>query len=327
MRRRDFISLLGGAAITWPLAARAQQPATPVIGFISSRSSNESASVVGAFREGLAKAGYVERQSVEIAFRWAEGQYDRLPTLAADLALRQVAVIFATGGNPPALAAKAATTTIPIVFLIGSDPVKFGLVASLNRPGSNRTGVILFTSLLTAKRLELLRELVPTASTIAFLVNPNNSNAEPDTRVAQTAARSLGQQLVVLSACTENDIDSAFATLVQRRANALLVNTDSFFLTRRNQLAALAARHGVATIHDLREYTAAGGLASYGTNLAHAYRQGGSYVGRILNGEKPGDLPVVQPTKFDLVINLKTAKALGIEVPPMLLARADEVIE
>ena len=183
MRRRDFISLLGGAAITWPLAARAQQPATPVIGFISSRSSNELASVVGAFREGLAKAGYVERQSVEIAFRWAEGQYDRLPTLAADLALRQVAVIFATGGNPPALAAKAATTTIPIVFLIGSDPVKFGLVASLNRPGSNRTGVILFTSLLTAKRLELLRELVPTASTIAFLVNPNNSNAEPDTRV------------------------------------------------------------------------------------------------------------------------------------------------
>jgi putative ABC transport system substrate-binding protein len=326
MRRREFITLLGGAA-AWPLAARAQQPAMPVVGFLSSRSPNESASAVAAFRQGLTEAGYVEGQNVDIAFRWAEGQYDRLPALAADLARRQAAVIFATGGNPPAFAAKAATATIPIVFITGSDPVEVGLVASLNRPGSNVTGVSLFTSLLVAKRLELLRELVPTASIIAFLVNPNNSNAQPDTRVAHAAAARFGQQLAVLSARTENDIDAAFAILVQRRASALLVNTDSYFLTRRNQIAAQAARHVVPTIHDLREYTAAGGLVSYGTNLADAYRQGGTYVGRILKGEKPHSLPVVQPTKFDLVINLKTAKALGLDVPPMLLARADEVIE
>jgi putative tryptophan/tyrosine transport system substrate-binding protein len=327
VKRREFIMLLGGAAAAWPLGARAQQPAIPVVGFVSSRSPNESASAVAAFRQGLTEAGYVEGQNVDLAFRWAEGQYDRLPALAADLARRQVAVIFATGGNPPAFAAKAATATIPIVFITGSDPVEVGLVASLNRPGSNVTGVSLFTSLLVAKRLELLREMVPTASTIAFLVNPNNSNAQPDTRVAQTAAGGFGQQLVVLGAGTENDIDAAFETLVQWRANALLVNTDSFFLARRTQLVALAARHAVPTIHDLREFTAAGGLMSYGTNLADAYRQGGTYVGRILKGEKPANLPVVQPTKFDLVINLKTAKALGLEIPPTLLARADEVIE
>jgi putative tryptophan/tyrosine transport system substrate-binding protein len=327
VKRRQFITLLGGAAAAWPLAARAQQPAVPVVGFVSSRSPNESASAVAAFRQGLTEAGYVEGQNVDIAFRWAEGQYDRLPALAADLARRQVAVIFATGGNPPAFAAKAATATIPIVFITGSDPVEVGLVASLSRPGSNVTGVSLFTSLLVAKRLELLRELVPTATTIAFLVNPNNSNAKPDTRVAQTAAGGFGRQLVVLGAGTENDIDTAFATLVQRRAHALLVNTDSFFLARRNQLVALAARHAVPTIHDLREFTAAGGLVSYGTNLADAYRQGGTYVGRILKGEKPANLPVVQPTKFDLVINLKTAKALGLSIPDKLIALADEVIE
>jgi putative tryptophan/tyrosine transport system substrate-binding protein len=327
MRRRDFIKVVAGSAVAWPLAARAQQPAMPVVGFLSSRSPNESASAVAAFRQGLTEAGYVEGQNVDIAFRWTEGQYDRLPALAADLARRQVAVIFATGGNPPAFAAKAATATIPIVFITGSDPVEVGLVASLNRPGSNVTGVSLFTSLLVAKRLELLRELVPTAIILAFLVNPNNSNAQPDTRVAHAAAARFGQQLVVLSARTENDIDAAFAILVQRRASALLVNTNSFFLTRRNQIAAQAARHVVPTIHDLREYTAAGGLVSYGTNLADAYRQGGTYVGRILKGEKPASLPVVQPTKFDLVINLKTAKALDLEIPPTVLARSDEVIE
>jgi putative ABC transport system substrate-binding protein len=327
MRRRDFISLLGGAAITWPIAARAQQPAMPVIGFISSRSSDESASAVAAFRRGLAEAGYVEGQNVDIAFRWAEGKYDRLPTFAADLARRQVAVIFATGGNPPAFAAKAATATIPIVFITGSDPVAVGLVASLARPGGNIAGVSLFTSLLVANRVELLRELVSTTTTIAFLVNPNNSNGKLDAKLAQTAAGSFGQRLVVLSAGTENDIDAAFTTLVQHRANALLVNTDGYFLSRRNQLVALAARHAVQTIHDLREYTAAGALASYGTDLADAYRQGGAYVCRILKGEKPADLPVLQPTKFDLVLNLKTAKALGLEVQPTLLARADEVIE
>jgi putative ABC transport system substrate-binding protein len=298
----------------------------PVIGFLSSRSPTESASTVAEFRQGLGEVGYVVGQNVEIAFRWADGHYDRLPALAADLARRQVAVIFATGGNPSAFAAKGATTAIPIVFITGSDPVEERLVTSLNRPGGNLTGVSLFTSLLVPKRLELLRELVPTATTIAFLVNPDNSNAQRDTRVAQTAAGSFGQQLVVLRARTENDIDAAFAALVQQRANALIVNTDAFFLGRRNQLVALAARHAVPTIHDLREFAAAGGLMSYGTNLADAYRQAGTYVGKILGGQKPANLPVVQPTKFDLVINLKTATALSLKIPRRLLVLA-EVIE
>ena len=326
MRRRDFITLLGGAA-TWPFAARAQRPALPVIGFLSSRSPTESESAVVAFRTGLAEVGYLEGQNVNIAFRWAQGRYDRLPALAADLTRRQMAVLLATGGNPAVFAAKEATATIPIVFITGSDPVETGLVASLSRPGHNVTGVSLFTSLLVAKRLELLHELVPTATIIAFLVNPTNSNAQPDIRVAQTAAARLGQQLVVLNASTENEIDTAFATLVQRQATALLVNTDSFFLARRNQLATLEARHALPTIHDLREYAAAGALASYGTNLADAYRQAGAYVGKILKGEKPANLPVMQPTKFDLVINLRTAKALGLTLPATIYALADELIE
>jgi putative ABC transport system substrate-binding protein len=327
LRRRDFITVLGGAAVASPLAAGAQQPSMPVVGFISSRSPDESASAVVAFRQGLAEEGYVEGQNVEITFRWAEGHYDRLPMMAADLARRQVTAILATGGNPPVLAVKAATATTPIVFIIGSDPVEVGFVASLNRPGGNITGVSLFTSVLVAKRLELLRELVPAATIIAFLVNPDNSNAQPDTAVMQAAAARLGQKLIVLSARTDQDIDLAFASLGQQQSTALVVNTDAFFLTRRNQLASLEARYAIPTIHDLREYTAAGGLVSYGTNLADAYRQGGTYVGRILKGEKPHSLPVVQPTKFDLVINLKTAKALGFEIPLTLLARADEVIE
>jgi putative ABC transport system substrate-binding protein len=327
VRRREFITLLGGAAAVWPLAALAQQPATPVIGFISGRSPDESASAVVAFRQGLAEAGYVEGQNVQIAFRWAEGHYERLPMMAADLARRQVTAILATGGNPPVFAVKAATATIPIVFIIGSDPVEVGFVASVNRPGGNITGVSLFTSLLVAKRLELLRELVPAATIIAFLVNPDNSNARPDTAVMQAVAARLGQKLIVLSARTEQDIDLAFASLGQQQATALVVNTDAFFLTQRNQLASLEARYAIPTIHDLREYTAGGGLISYGTNLPDAYRQAGIYIGRILKGAKPADLPVVQPTKFDLIINLKTAKTLGLDIPSSILVRADEVIE
>jgi len=323
MRRRELITLIGGAA-AWPLAARAQYP---IVGVVSSRSLADSAISFTAFRRGLADSGYVEGQNLEIISRWAEGHYDRLPALAADLARRRVAVILATGGNPPALAAKAASATIPTVFIIGSDPVEVGLVASLNHPGGNITGVSLFTSLLVAKRLELLREMVPTAITIGFLVNPNNSNAKPDTKVAHTAARGLARQLTVLHAATEEDIDAAFATLARDRISALMVNTDAFFLTRREQFATLAARHAIPTIHDFKEYTVAGGLASYGINLASAYHQAGVYVARILRGEKPADLPVVQPTKLDLVINLKTAKTLGLDVPATLLFRADEVIE
>ena len=322
MKRRDFITLLGGAA-AWPLAARAQQATMPVIGFVSSRSPGESASVVAGFRQGLKEAGYVEGRNVHIAFRWAEGQYDRLPALAAELVEIQVAVILAAGGSQTGLAAKAATPTIPIVN-IGSDPDRVGLVASLNRPGGNVTGVSLLSWPLTPKRLELLRELVPTATIIGVLVNPNAPNTELESREIQAAARAIGQQIRILSATTEREIDAAFASVTQHGVGALVIGADAFFDSRRDLAVALAAQYAVPTIYG---FAAPGGLISYGASAPEGYRQAGIYVGRILKGEKPADLPILQPTKFELVINTKTAKALGLTVPPTLVAIADEVIE
>jgi putative tryptophan/tyrosine transport system substrate-binding protein len=323
MQRRAFIAALAGAAV-WPLAARTQQPPIPVIGLLNSLSADWPFGV--AFRQGLKEMGYVEGQNVVIEYRWAEGHYDRLPELAADLVRRQVAVIAATGGDPSALAAKAATTTIPIVFNVAEDPVKAGLVTSLNRPGGNMTGVSLLTGALEGK-LELLHELVPGAAVIAVLLNPNFMEAGTQSRIVDTAARTLNRQIQILNVSNDRDIDVAFTGMDQQRAGALLVASDPFFFIRREQLVALAARHAVPTIYFVREFVMAGGLMSYGTNFADLYRQLGVYAGRILKGEKPADLPIVQPTKFELVINLKTAKALGLEVPQSLLARADEVIE
>jgi putative tryptophan/tyrosine transport system substrate-binding protein len=325
MKRRQFIALLGGAAVAWPLAARAQQPALPVVGFLHSGSPDQYARHVRAFREGLGEAGYVEGRNVAIEFRWADGQYDRLPALAADLVRRQVAVIAA---NSPAIpAAKAATATISIVFQTGSDPVAAGLVASLNRPGGNLTGVTTLNVELGPKRLELLHELVPAATVMAVLINPTNPNADAQSRGLQAAARTLGVQFHGLPANDERDFDTVFATLAKLRAGALLIAPDAFFISRSEQLAELTVRHAVPAIFSYREFVAAGGLVSYGGNSTDQFRLVGVYTGRILKGEKPADLPVQQASKVELIINLKTAKALGLTVPLSLLGRADEVIE
>jgi putative ABC transport system substrate-binding protein len=328
IERRKFLATLGGAAAAWPLAARAQQPAMPVIGFLNAASPGPLRRQIAAFHEGLKESGYVEGQNVAVEYRWAEGQYDRLPALAADLVRRQVSVIVAGGGAPAVLAAKAATTTIPIVFTAGGDPIASGLVPSLNRPGGNITGVYHFATGLEAKRLGLLHEMVPKATTIAVLVNPKfRKEAESQLRDVQEAAASLDVQLVVVRANAESDFDAAFSTVVQQRSGALLVCASPFFNTRREQLVVLAARHALPTIYEWRDFADAGGLMSYGTSLADAYRQAGVYAGRILKGAKPADLPIVQATRFEFVINLSTAKALGLTVPDQLLARADEVIE
>jgi putative tryptophan/tyrosine transport system substrate-binding protein len=326
MKRRQVISLAGAAAI-WPLAARAQQPAMPMIGFLFSQSADPFADRLRAFRQGLKETGYVEGENLAIVYGWAEGQYDRLPALAGELVRRQVAVIVAAG-EPSTLAAKAATTTIPIVFAVAEDPVRRGLIASLARPGGNLTGINFFNAELVAKRLELLRELVPGASRVAVLVNPSNiASGERTEKEVEAAARAMGLQIQVLNASTGRDIDTAFAALVRERADALFVGPDGFFNGRRVQLATMAARHAVPITSATREIAEVGGLMSYGPNIADAWRQLGVYTGRVLKGAKPADLPVVQSSKFELIINAQTARMLDLIIPPMLLARADEVIE
>jgi putative ABC transport system substrate-binding protein len=327
MRRREFITLLGGTTATWPLAARAQQGAVPVIGWLSARSPAEAASVLQAFRQGLGQVGYFEGKNVTIEYRWAEGRYDRLPALAAELVSRQVTVIAATGGEVSPLAAKAATTTIPIVCTLGGDPVETGLVASLNRPGGNLTGTTIMALEMASKRLDLARQLVPNATVIAMLINPTFPTASAEAREVQDAARSLGTQINVLKASTESEIDVAFTTIVEQKNGALIIGTDPFLVGQRDQLVRLAARHMIPTIYFLREFVEAGGLMSYGPNIANGYRQAGVYTGLILNGANPAVLPIVRPTQFQIYLNLKTAKALGLQIPPLLLALADEVIE
>jgi putative tryptophan/tyrosine transport system substrate-binding protein len=327
MKRRDFITLLGGAAVAWPVAASAQQPAMPVIGYLSSGSPGPERDLVAAFHRGLNETGYVEGRNVAIEYRWADYKYDRLPELAADLVRRRVTVIASLGGIPAALAAKAATSTIPIVFNTGVDPVQLGLVASLNRPGGNLTGVTGLAGELIAKRLELLHEIVPAATVVAALINSADPNGGNLSRDLQAAARILGLQLHVLHASTERDFDAVFTTLGELRAGALVIAADTVFISGSARLAALALRHAVPTVFQYRDFAAAGGLMSYGGRPMDPYRQVGVYVGRILKGDKPADLPVQQVTKVELIINLKTAKALGITVPQLLLGRADEVIE
>jgi putative ABC transport system substrate-binding protein len=324
--RRQFISALGGATVAWPLVARAQQSTMPVVGVLSGSSAVERAAVLTAFRQGLNEIGYVEERNVTIEYRFAEGQYDRMPTLLAGLVQRPVTVIFA-GDAPSALAAQAATTTIPIVFNSGGDAVQIGLVASLSRPTANLTGVNLIAGPLSSKQFALLHELVPNAKTVALLTNPQNANAGRDIAAVQEAASVLGLRALVLSASTKADFETVFATLTQEKAGALLVNADVFFTSQRDQLVAMAARLAIPAIYVWREFCQAGGLISYGPSIAGGYHQCGLYVGRVLNGAKPSDLPVIQPTKFELVINMKTAKALGLTVPLIMQMTADEVIE
>jgi putative ABC transport system substrate-binding protein len=326
MRRREFITLFGGAAVAWPLGARAQQPAMPVIGFLNGASPEEWAPQVAAFRQGLKEAGYVEGQNVMIEYRWAEGQYDRLPAQAADLVRRQVNVLAATS-TPAALAAKGATTTIPTVFTTAGDPVQLGLVPALSRPTGNITGITALDVEIAPKRLQLARELVPAATVMALLVNPTFSPTERMTRDLAVAAETFGLKLRVVHATSESEIDAAFATVAQLRAGALVIGTDIFFASRMEQFGRLTLRHALPTIFEYRNFATAGGLISYGGSITDMYRNAGIYVGRILKGEKPANLPVQQATKIELIINLKTAKALGLTVPTALLVRADEVIE
>jgi len=327
MRRREFVTFVVGATATWPLAARAQQPAAPIIGFLNPASPTEFAYRVVAFRNGLAEMGYAEDQNVKIEYRWGQHQYDRLPELATDLVQHRVAAIAATGGVPSVRAAKTATSGIPIVFTFEGDPVEFGLVASLNHPGGNVTGITLISSLIVPKRIGLLRDLIPGIKTIAILMNSTSPTNMAEVAAAEQAARRLGWQVRVLSSSGNGDFDAAFQPLTQERADALLVCTDPIFESQRDQIIALAARHVVPAIYALREYPVSGGLMSYGASITDLYRQAGVYVGRILKGERAADLPVMQASKFELVVNLKTAKALGLTVPPSLLIAADEVIE
>jgi putative tryptophan/tyrosine transport system substrate-binding protein len=327
VNKREFITLLGGAVAAWPLAARAQQSTMPMVGYLSARSPDDTAHLVEAFRRGLNETGFIDGQNVRVEYRWAFGEYDRLPAVAAEFARRPVAVIVATGGEPAALAAKMASLTIPIVFSIGGDPIKQGLAASFKRPGGNSTGITLLTNELEPKRLGLLRQLVPQATSIGFLLNPSYPPSEDQLKDAEEAARAMRQQVYVLRADTDDDIDGAFETVTRRSIPALAVAAAPFFDTRRAKLVALAARHAVPTMYHFREFAEAGGLVSYGIDPADVYRQVGIYTGRVLKGDKPAELPVMQATKFEFVINLKTARALGLEVPLGLTAAADEVIE